>query len=574
MKTRKLFILFAIILAITSTNIAQSKVQLIDALVKTHHEYGQFSGTILVSENGKIIYEKGFGMANREWQIPNKSDTKFRIGSVTKQFTAAMILQLVEEGKMKLDGKITDYLPNYRKDTGSKITIHQLLNHTSGIPSYTDLPGFDEKYSRDPFEIKDFVKKFASGDLQFEPGSNWNYNNSGYFILGAIIEKLDGKTYAESLQKRILDKIGMKDTGYDTHDVILKNRASGYQKSLDGYENATYIDTIYGYAAGAMYSTVRDMHKWDQALYGNKILTETSKKLMFTPSKSYYGYGVFILDFPVGEKKLKIIQHSGGINGFSCDFARVVDQNHSIVILDNIGYGRHHGEITKSIIKILNGQAIKPPKQSGREVLLNIARRNGFADAAIEALRLKALNESRYYFFEDEFNELGYHLLGKNQTKDAIEVFKLNVTIFPTKSNPYDSLGEAYLKDGQKELALINYKKSVELDSNNSNAVRIINRLEGKETKDNAAFLAKLLDIYVGEYEIQAGFTLTVFKEGEKLMAKATGQSKEELKPSAKDEFKVPSIGATVTFEKNSDGKISGLILNQGGQKIKAKKVK
>ena len=295
---------------------------------------------------------------------------------------------------------------------------------------------------------------------------------------------------------------------------------------------------------------------------------------MFTPSKSYYGYGVFILDFPVAKKKLKIIQHSGGINGFSCDFARVINQNHSIAILDNIGYGRHHGEITKSIIKILNGQPIKAPKQSGREVLLNIARRKGFADAAKETLRLKTLNENNYYFFEDEFNELGYHLLSQNRIKDAIEVFKLNVAVFPKKSNPYDSLGEAYLKNGQKDLALRNYKKAVELDSSNSNAVEIINRLEGKETKDDSNYVSKNLDIYVGEYEIQPGFTITVSKEGNKLVAVATGQSKEELKPSAKDIFKVPAIGATVTFEKNAEGKISGLVLNQSGQTIKAKKIK
>ena len=174
MKTVSISLL--LVLTFISAGFSQSKVKRIDDLVKTYHEYGLFTGTILVSENGRVIYEKGFGMANREWNIPNKPETKFRIGSVTKQFTAAMILQLVEEGKMKLDGKITDYLPNYRRDTGSKVTIHQLLNHTSGIPSYTDLPGFDEKYSRDPYEIDEFVKKFVSGDLQFEPGSNWNYN--------------------------------------------------------------------------------------------------------------------------------------------------------------------------------------------------------------------------------------------------------------------------------------------------------------------------------------------------------------------------------------------------------------
>jgi CubicO group peptidase (beta-lactamase class C family) len=131
-----------------------------------------------------VIYKKGFGYANMEWKIPNDVDTKFRLGSITKQFTATVTLQLVEQGKIKLDGKITDYLPDYRKDTGDRVTIHQLLNHTSGIPSYTGQPGFFQNVSRNPFTVSDFVKKHASGDLEFEPGTKFKYNNSGYFLLG------------------------------------------------------------------------------------------------------------------------------------------------------------------------------------------------------------------------------------------------------------------------------------------------------------------------------------------------------------------------------------------------------
>ena len=195
MKTTKLF-LFLIVAVITATNVsAQQNAKKIDLLMKQYDEYGQFNGSVLVAENGKVIYKKGFGMANMEWAIPNQPDTRFRIGSVTKQFTATLILQLVEEGKIKLDGKITDYLTDYRKDTGDKVTIHQLLNHTSGIPSYTSRPNFLAEVSRNPYSVADFVKTFASGDFEFEPGSKFSYNNSGYFLLGAIIEKVTGKTY-------------------------------------------------------------------------------------------------------------------------------------------------------------------------------------------------------------------------------------------------------------------------------------------------------------------------------------------------------------------------------------------
>src|SRR5687767_8174973 len=182
MKTRRLLSLIVITLLTISTALAQDKAQKIDELLKTYYDYGQFNGSVLVAEGGKVIYKKGFGMANFEWEIPNSADTKFRIGSVTKQFTAALVLQLVEEGKIKLDGKITDYLPDYRKETGDKVTVHHLLNHTSGIPSYTGLPGFFANESRNPYAVKDFVKKFASGDFEFEPGTKFSYNNSGYFL--------------------------------------------------------------------------------------------------------------------------------------------------------------------------------------------------------------------------------------------------------------------------------------------------------------------------------------------------------------------------------------------------------
>lgn len=572
MKTRRLLILFVIALIGVSTAFAQNKAQKIDALLRAYYDYGQLNGAVLVAENGKVIYKKGFGMANMEWEIPIQTDTKFRIGSVTKQFTAALILQLVEEGKIRLDGKLTDYLPDYRKDTGERVTIHQLLNHTSGIPSYTGLPGFFQNESRNPYGVKDFVKKFASGDLEFEPGSKFSYNNSGYFLLGAIIEQVTGKPYARVLQERIFDPLGMKDTGYDTHDPLIKKRASGYQKSPDGYENAAYLDMLLPYAAGSMYSTVEDLYKWDQALYENKIVSAASKELMFKPGLSNYGYGFVIADRPIGKttQKIKIIQHGGGINGFNSLFTRVVDQKSLVVILDNVGMGRYHANITNSIISILNGQPFDEPKKSIAGALYKTALEKGGAAAVAEYRRLKAGNAAIYDFSEGELNTLGYQLLGKERTKDAIEIFKLNVEMFPAASNPYDSLGEAYLKDGQKESALASYKKSVELDPNNANAVKIIKRLEGKETKVDPA----VFDAYTGDYELAPNFILTITREGDKLMGQATGQGKIEFEPVSETQFTVSAIRANISFEKDAGGKVTGLVLVQGGRTTKAKKIK
>jgi len=573
MKTARLYLLLFIVAFLTTTNaFAQQNVKKIDGLLKQYYDYGQFNGSILVAEKGKIIYEKGFGMANMEWAIPNQPDTKFRIASVTKQFTAALILQLVEEGKIKLDGKISDYLTDYRKDTGGKVSIHQLLNHTSGIPDYTHRPDFSAQISRNPYSVADFIKKFASGDLEFEPGSKFSYSNSGYSVLGAIIEKVTGKSYEAVLTERIFKPLGMTNSGYDNHSPLVQKRASGYQKTPDGFVNAAYLDMSIPYAAGSIYSTVEDLFKWDQSLQEDKILSADSKKLMFTPGLGNYGYGIRITDQPTGKtgQKIKIIGHGGAINGFNSLITRAVEKRQTVIILDNTNLGQFHQKITNSIISILNGQPIEPPKKSVAETLYKIAIERNVASVVAEYRKLKTANSPTSDFSETELNTLGYQLLGMRRTKDAIEIFKLNVEMFPNSGNPYDTLGEAYLADDQKELALANYKKAVELDPMNANALQIVRRLEGKETKvDSSGF-----DAYVGDYEVTPKFTLTISKDGDKLFGRGTGQPKMELEPVSDTQFAMPQVKANISFEKDSAGKVVGLLLSQGARSAKAKKIK
>jgi len=201
---------------------ADARAEKIAELLAAYHALGQFNGSALVADGGQLVLKKGYGLANMEWQVPNGPDTRFRLGSITKQFTAALVLQQVAKGKLHLDGRLSDYLPDYRKDTGEKVTLHHLLTHTSGIPSYTSGPAIVE-IGRDPHDVAEFVKTYCSGDLQFEPGSRFTYNNSGYFLLGAILEKTTGQRYERLLQESILDPLGMKDTGYD--HAALRSRA-------------------------------------------------------------------------------------------------------------------------------------------------------------------------------------------------------------------------------------------------------------------------------------------------------------------------------------------------------------
>ncbi|HYV06274.1 MAG TPA: serine hydrolase [Blastocatellia bacterium] len=467
------------LLTAQATVLAQDKAAKIDELMKAYNSYRQFNGAVLVAENGKVIFKKGFGMANMEWNIPVETDTKFRLGSITKQFTSMLILQLVQEGKIKLEGKLTDYLPDYRKDTGDRVTVHQLLNHTSGIPSYTGLPNFFQEISRNPYTVSDFVKKYTSGDLEFEPGSKMKYNNSGYFLLGAIVERVTGKRYEQTLQERIFDPVGMKNTGYDHYETILAKRASGYERRPNGYITAPYLDMGLPYAAGSLYSTVEDLYLWDQALYTDKLISPQLKELMYKPGMSNYAYGWVVRKAPLGaqDEQVTIIEHGGGINGFNTLITRMPDSKNLIVLLNNTG-GTKLGEMSQKISAILFGKPYKAPARDIAETLLNTVKEKDVQAAITQYRELKATQKDAYDFSEPQLNNLGYQLLQMKRVKDAIEIFKLNVEMFPQAFNTYDSLGDAYLENGDKQLAIQNYKKVLELNPKNPIAVEKLKKLE------------------------------------------------------------------------------------------------
>lgn len=566
-----------VLVAVPQSIFAQDKAAKINEVMVRAHSNKQFNGAVLVAENGKVIYKKGFGLANMEWNIPNEPDTKFRLGSITKQFTAMLILQLVEQGKIKLEGKITDYLPEYRKDIGEKVTIHHLLTHTSGIPSYTGLPRFFEDVSRNPFKVNEFVKKYASNDLEFAPGTKWNYNNSGYFLLGAIIEKVTGKSYEQALKENIFDPLGMKNTGYDHYNTIITKRASGYVKTPVGYQNAPYLDTSIPYAAGSLYSTVEDLYLWDQALYTDKLLPAKLKEVMFQPFLNNYAYGWVIAKASLGQtdETVPALLHGGGIHGFNTMLVRLPDKRGLIVLLDNTSQGRNLDNLYKTIINILYDKPYTLPKPSIAETLLTTIMTKGL-DAAIKQYRdLKAIQANAYDFSEGELNTLGYQLLARNQMKEAIAIFKLNVEAYPQAFNTYDSLGEAYMKNGAKELAIQNYKKSLELNPQNTGATRMLRTLENSAVSTATKVDPKTYDAYVGEYEVPGLGVIIIKKEGDKLMGQPPGASAEELVPQGEDQFAVERVGAQATFARDEKGQVTQVKIRLGnGREIVGKKIK
>ena len=313
-------------------------IPLIAAIMQRRSNEGDFSGTVLVARDGKILYENAFGYANREWNTANDLETKFEIGSMTKQFTAVLVLQFVNEGKLHLDGYISDYLPYYRKDTGKRVTLAELLSHTSGIPEFLSHPdSLDGPASRTQYGVREFAAQFCSGDLRFDPGTQFEYSNSGYFLLGAILEQVSGTSYERLLQERIFTPLKMRDSGYTHPETILPHRATGYERTPAGFRNARYYDMSIPFAAGAMYSTVGDLLRWDQALYTDQLLPARLRDLLFRPNLEDYGFGWSIYVPKSGQPNAgdTILMHGGAIFGFQSVIERIPKSRVLIVLLDN-----------------------------------------------------------------------------------------------------------------------------------------------------------------------------------------------------------------------------------------------
>ncbi len=537
----------------------------IDALISAYNKLRQFNGSALVAEKGSVILEKGYGLANMEWQIPNTPDTKFRVGSITKQFSSMVVMQLVSEGKIKLDEKITTYLPDYRKDTGDKVTVRNLLTHTSGIPSYTSIPGFFQNQSRDPYTVADFVKKYTMGDLEFEPGSKFSYDNSGYFLLGAIIERVSGKSYEKNLQERIFDPLGMKDSGYDRSNTVIAHRASGYVLTPAGYENAPYLDMTIPFAAGSLYSTVVDLYKWDRALDTDKLLAPELKKVVFTPNLNEYAFGWAVHKLKLDDKsEVNTVSHDGGINGFNSTIVRFPDTQDLIALLDNTSRGDRIDDLARGIADILHDVTPPQPRFSLVDELMKTLSTENGKQAVARYRELKANAPAQYDFREPELNRLGYQLLQQGRVADAIDIFQLNVDEHAASWNVYDSLAEAYAAHGDRDLAIKNYKKSIELNPKNTSGVEALKRLE----QPAAAVDAATLDKYIGNYELARGFNLAITRVGNTLFAQATGQPRVEMAADSPTEFHILAVKASITFA--PDG--SALTLHQNGRDLPAKR--
>jgi D-alanyl-D-alanine carboxypeptidase len=301
------------------------------ALVQSYVEADRFSGAVLVAHEGRPILRQGFGLANREWGIPNTPETKFRIGSITKPFTSVAILQLAERGLVAVDDPVARHYPNAPRAWES-VTLRHLLSMRSGIPSLSDTPGFWTVWSKTHRTPEEAIGLIRNTPLRFEPGTRYEYSNSNHTILGRVIEAVTGLGYADYLRSAIFSPLGMDDTGLDHNETILPKRASGYEREGGTWRNAAFFAMTIPFAAGALYSTVDDLLKWDAALDQGKVLGPPSLQEMFADQGGGYGLGWY-----VGSRSGTRVQvHSGGIAGFNAILCRYPDARLTIIMLANL----------------------------------------------------------------------------------------------------------------------------------------------------------------------------------------------------------------------------------------------
>lgn len=357
-------LLIFLLIGISSALSAQTKQQKLAELIETYSKLNKFNGTILISQNGEILLNKGYGFSNFKDSVRNEPNTIFQIGSVTKQFTAAAILKLQEQKKLNVSDKISKYFPAFPK--GDSITIENLLTHTSGIFNYTNDPAFMQTEAVKPISEEKMIALFKDKPLNFSPGTNYAYSNSGYMLLGYIVQKVSGKPYETAIRDLIFKPLNMSSTGFDFTGLKAAGKAKGYfvistKESIE----APIVDSTVSYAAGAIYSTTGDLYKWHKGLLTNQIINKASFDKAATPVKNNYGYGMSI-DSTFGKR---VIAHGGGIFGFTSNMARIPEDDVCIVILNNYG-NSNLGQITRDALAILYNQPYKIP-QAKKEIAVS-----------------------------------------------------------------------------------------------------------------------------------------------------------------------------------------------------------
>lgn len=510
-------------------------------------EYENFHGSILVAKGGEILLNEGYGYSDFAQNIENKPQTRFSIGSVTKQFAAFSALNLSEQGKLNVDDTISKYMPEF--PNGDKITIHNLLTHTSGLKNYTDLPEFFtvDTTNKDPMEMLNLIKDM---ELVFKPGETFQYSNTNYLLLGIIIEKITGETFEEYLD-HIINPLNMKNTGLIYGEKGGVNDATPYTGFLEVTETDDDIVLTQAYAAGSMYSTAEDLYRWDRAIKKGEVLGEETLKEIFKehidiPGGGSYGYGWMISDTDMGKE----IYHGGNTIGSTSYIGRLIDEDITIIILTN-SWAYDTNDLKNNLQSIVLGEEYEMPEKIKEIEIEDKSLYSKYTG------KYEYLNGTYLSIIENE-NKLYAQVTGQG----AFEIYPKSTTDFFAK-----------IQDINIEFVM-GEEKAKELVFSQAGLEFVCKRIEDNEEKIEVEIDSKVYDDYVGEYELQKGFTITITKEENRLFAQATGQDKFEIFPSSETEFFYKVIDAKITFEKDENGKTTNLILSQMGRDMPAEKIK
>jgi CubicO group peptidase (beta-lactamase class C family) len=479
------------------------------------------------------VFNKAYGKANLEWDIANTPTTKYRIGSITKQFTSASILLLEERGKLQLDDPIKKHYSG-APAAWDAITLKHLLTHTSGIANFTSFPEFP-KLKQFQTPVMDLIALFKDKPLEFVPGEKMAYSNSGYELLGYVIEKASGMPYADFVQANIFTPLGMKDSGYDSNATIIARRAAGYTRVGESIVNAEFVHMSIPHAAGALYSTTEDLLRWQRGLYGGKLLSAASLTKMTTPFKSDYALGL-----GVQTGKRKMYSHGGGIEGFNTQLAYYPETQVTVVALANVNGGAP-AEIAGKLGALAHGEAV---------VLSSERKEISVPRTVLEKyVGTYALSPQLNVMVTLDGDQLSTQVSGQQR----FPVFPESPTRFFVKA--VDAQWEFVQTDGKVSHVVL-YQGGREIKAPRTSDTVAVKR--------EITLPVSALQPYVGTYQLRQGFDLVVKLEGEQLILHPTGQGTDRLYAEAADTFFSKVVDATIQFHRNGLGKVTHLTLNQG----------
>lgn len=492
----KIRVIIALLCSISLVHVAcQTTTSLtteIDALINSYVDNYEFNGNVLMAHKGEVIFKKGYGYASEEWKIKNTPDTKFRIASASKQFTAMLVMQLVSEGRLELHTPIAHYLPTYPADVANKVTIHHLLTHSSGIPSYTNRGDYQE-FMKNPIAPEDLVLTFQDSTLLFDPGERFDYSNSGYALLGYILEEVTGKSYGYLLKEKIFEPLGMSDSGYNSNNSVLDRNASGYYRNGPLLTRSNHIEMSVAYSAGGIHSTAEDLFLWDQALYTEKLLPKKWLDTIFTEQipawGNQYGYGWVLGNFSIGNAGMRrqVIEHDGVINGYRSLILRIPETRSTIILLHNNGSCPVY-RIASDLTAIIYKEPYDLPRPSLVHHVTRILMSDGKDKA--EDLFEKNINNGNYKVNETEFNMNARSLIQQGEYMLASDLLEMGLSQFPQSSMLYNRYGTLYFEQGKTEKSIEAFTRALESNPKDMHSLEMLSKLGVNKTSEDFFLLS------------------------------------------------------------------------------------